>query len=78
MRYVIIEKDEANLIDFSEVSQTSEYTLRWNKDKTRTFIKYAEEQPDFIFEITNDLIGKKEYSHKEFLEILKTEEWAQA
>ena len=78
MKYVIIEEEEAHEIDFSEVLQTSEHTLRWNIDKTKTFIKYRGEQPDFIFEITNDLIGKREYSHKEFLEILRTEEWTQA
>ena len=75
MNYVIIKETEANLIDFSEVLETSEDTLRWNKDNTKTFVKYRGEQPDFIFEITDDLIGKKEYSHKEFIEILRTEEW---
>ena len=71
-KYIIIEKDEAQMIDFSEVLQTSEKTLRWHGDGTKTFVKYIGEQPDFVFEITNDLIGKREYSHQEFLEILKT------
>ena len=71
-KYIIIEKSEVGMIDFSEVMQTSEYTLRWDKEGTKTFVKYRGDQPDFAFEITNDLIGKTEYSHQEFLKELET------
>jgi hypothetical protein len=70
-KYIIIEKNEVGMIDFSEVMQTNVNTLRWNGEGTKTFVKYKGDQPDFVFEITNDLIGKTEYSHREFLKVLE-------
>ena len=75
-KYIIIYKDEVDHIDFSSILETSINTLRWSVDRSKTFVKYNNDQPDFVFEkITKDLIGRTEYSHEEFLEILKTEEW---
>ena len=45
---------------------------RWKKFFT---LKYTGDQPDFVFEITNDAIGLTEYSHDEILEILKGDNW---
>ena len=74
-KFIILDTSEVDYIDFSEVLESELGTLRFSIDGTKTFVKYFGDQPDFVFEITNDLIGKKEYSHKEFLEVLKGEEW---
>ena len=74
-KYAIINASEVDLIDFSQVLQTNVNSLRFSVDRSKTFIKYKGDQPEFIFEITKDLIGRKEYSHPEFLELLKGEEW---
>ena len=75
VKYVILDADEIDYIDFADVLQSSPSRMRYSIDRSKTFVKYKGEQPDFIFEITKDLIGRKEYSHGEFLEILGTKEW---
>ena len=75
VKYVILDADEIDYIDFADVLQSSPSTMRYSIDRSKTFVKYKGEQPDFIFEITNDLIGRKEYSHQEFLEIINGSEW---
>ena len=67
-RWVIISRDEVSSVDFSEVLETSEDTLRWNKDESKTFVKYEGSQPSF-------LSGKSELNHSEILEELKKDEW---
>jgi len=74
-KFIILDVSEVDYIDFSEILESEMGTLRFSIDGTKTFVKYFGDQPDFVFEITNDLVGKKEYNHKEFLEILKGEEW---
>ena len=74
-KYIILDTEEVDYIDFSQVMQTELGSLRFSVDGSKTFVKYLGDQPDFVFEITKNLVGKKEYSHKEFLEILKGEEW---
>ena len=56
--------------------QTSPSSMRYSLDGTKTFIKYEGEQPEFIFRITQDTIGLREYTHEEILEILKGSEWS--
>lgn len=75
VKFVILNEDEVDYIDFTEVLQTGPFSLRYSIDRSKTFVKYKGDQPEFIFEITDDLVGKKEYSHKEFLEIIGTKEW---
>ena len=74
-KFIILDASEVDYIDFSEVLESELGTLRFSIDGTKTFVKYYGDQPDFVFEITNDLVGRKEYNHKEFSEILKGEEW---
>jgi len=75
VKYVILDADEIDYIDFADVLQSSPSTMRYSIDRSKTFVKYKGEQPNFIFEITKDLIGRKEYSHQEFLEIINGSEW---
>tara|TARA_Y100000401_G_C8130279_1_gene129737 strand:+ start:248 stop:475 length:228 start_codon:yes stop_codon:yes gene_type:complete len=67
-KYIILTKAESDNVDFSKVLQTSLNTLRWNKDKTKTFVKYVGDTPAF-------LSGKTQLSHSEILEELKKDEW---
>ena len=61
--YVILTAEEANSINFDLVLETSQSTLRWNNDKTQTFVKYEGDTPSF-------LSGKTGYRHSEILSIL--------
>lgn len=71
--YVIIEADDVPSVDFSEVVETREDTLRWNVDPvgTKTFVKFNSSDPTPSF-----LEGKTQYTHAEILEVLETSEWS--
>jgi len=70
-KYVIINANEVSSVDFSQVDETSENTLRYNINpaNTKTFVKFdSDTTPSF-------LDGKTQYSHSEILTILATDEW---
>ncbi len=67
-KYVIINADEVDSVDFSQVDETSADTVRYSTDGSQTFIKYEGDQPSF-------LSGKTEYTHSEILTILAGDEW---
>ena len=70
-KFVIISSDEVSSVDFSLVLENSANTLRYNNDKTKTFVKFDQDTtPSF-------LNGKTQYGYEEFLEILNDEngEW---
>ena len=60
-QYVIITSEDVDNVDFSEVQDLD--TLRWNKDNTKTFVKYNGYKPNFLY-------GKTDYSYNQILEIL--------
>ena len=66
-KWVIIDKDEVDSINFAEVLETSANTLRYSVDKSKTFVKYDGSQPSF-------LSGKTEYTHAQILAILNDED----
>ena len=65
--YVIIDSSEVGSVDFDQVLETSAETLRFSLDGTKTFVKYEDGQPSFLW-------GKTEYTHEEILEVLATDE----
>lgn len=67
-KYVILDKSEVSSVDFSKVLITSENTLFYSLDGTKTVIKYEGVKPSF-------LTGKTEYSHSEIIVILDTDFW---
>ena len=66
--YVILNAADVPQVDFSEVLETSEDTLRWSVDHTKTFVKFVGEAPSF-------LDGKTEYNYPEIMAVLSTPEW---
>jgi len=70
--YVIFDATEIPLIDFSQVMETSENTLRKTVDGTKTFVKWEGETPACVEALTT----KGDYlTHQEMLEALTAEEW---
>ena len=68
-KYVIINADEVDSVDFSQVDETSENTIRYSLDGSLTFVKFdTDTTPSF-------LDGKTQYTHSEILAILATDEW---
>jgi len=62
-KYVIITNNDTSSVDFSQVQETSIDTLRWNKDNTKTFVKFTGDTPSF-------LNGKTQYTYEQILSIL--------
>jgi|TARA_R100001440_G_C2446631_1_gene107324 hypothetical protein len=62
-QYVIINSEDVDNIDFSQVQETSVETLRWNKDNTKTFVKYEGYKPKFLY-------GKPAFSYNKILDTL--------
>ena len=46
-KYLIIPVSEVSKVDFSQVCETSEATLRKSVDETKTFIKWDGDDPSF-------------------------------
>ena len=67
-KYIIIDASDISSIDFSQVNETSENTLRYSIDESKTFVKFEGVTPSF-------LEGKTIYNHNEILEILNGSEW---
>lgn len=73
-QYLIFPTNQLNKIDFTQVLETSQDTVRKSVDQTKTFIKWEGKQPEFTEELT-DVEGP--YTHSQFLDILTTEEWTE-
>ncbi len=56
-------------INFSEVAETSEETLRLSLNGEKTVLKFVGETPGF-------LVGLQQYNHSEILAIMATPEWS--
>lgn len=71
-KYLIFPVTQLDIIDFTQVGETSIDTVRKSVDQTKTFIKWEGEDPTFISQLTST---EGPYTHEEILNILSTEEW---
>ena len=71
-RFVIFNVTELSIINFSQVHETSEETVRKSVDQTKTFVKYDIPQPPSVSSLTTK---SNEYTYDEILTILSTTEW---
>ena len=70
--YVIFDTNEVSAIDFAEVLEDSENTLRRNVDNTKTFVKYEGQMPASVSALTTKSV---EYTGSEILDTLSAIEW---
>ena len=68
MIYVIYDMTNVASIDFSQVEETSQDTLRLSLDETKTVLKFKGETPSF-------LVGLQQYNHKDILAIMHFSDW---
>tara|TARA_R110002051_G_scaffold195813_1_gene263750 strand:- start:377 stop:598 length:222 start_codon:yes stop_codon:yes gene_type:complete len=68
MIYIIYNIADVSSIDFSQVDETSQDTLRLSIDGTKTVLKFTGETPNF-------LVGLQQYNHSEILAIMQTTDW---
>ena len=71
-KYLIIPVSEVSKVDFSQVCETSEATLRKSVDETKTFIKWDGDDPSFISSLSNT---EGTYTNSEIITILSGTDW---
>ena len=71
-KFMIFSITELDQIDFNQVQETSANTIRKSIDNTKTFVKWDEEIPQCVSNLTTK---EGPYTYEEMLEILATEAW---
>jgi hypothetical protein len=72
--FMIFNVSELNKINFSQVLETSEETVRKSIDESKTFVKW--EGPLVPTSVESLLTKEGPYTYTEILEILSTPEWS--
>ena len=72
--YITINTDELSLVDFSEVMETSEDTVRLSVDGLETVLKWEGAEPAFVSTLSS---YEGPYTHEEILVIMATPEWTE-
>jgi len=70
--YIIINMTEVGLVDFNEVLETSEETLRLSVNELQALLKWEGSEPLFVSTL-NSYEGP--YTNSEILTIMATPEW---
>ena len=70
--YIIINMTEVGLVDFNEVLETSEETLRLSVNGLQTVLKWNGNEPSFVSTLSS---YDGPYTHSEILTIMATPEW---
>ena len=68
MNYTILNTKELDSVNFDEVEETSENTLRYNNGNTEFLLKFEGNTPSF-------LEGKTLYDYDDIMEILNSPDW---
>ena len=67
--YVILNTSELPSVDFDQVLQDSEESLRYSLDGSKFQLKFEGDAPSF-------LVGEPQYDHAEILTVLSGTEWS--
>lgn len=73
--YIIIDLTSTNLVDFSQVNQTSAQTMRRNLANTQGLLSYITE-PSYVTSGALPIVGDK-MNHQECLELMATSAWSE-
>ena len=72
--YIIINMSEIASVDFNEVMETSEDTVRLSVDGLQTVLKWEGDEPAFVSTLSS---YEGPYTHEEILAIMATPEWTE-
>ena len=70
--YVVFNTSETGSVDYSQVLETSNETLRLSINGSKTFVKYEGLEPSSVTALTTK---SGSYTHSEILSLLATDEW---
>ena len=71
-QFMIFNVSELPSIDFTQVLETSQDTVRKSVDETKTFVKWDGDTPQCVLDLTTQ---EGPYTYEEMLAILATPEW---
>jgi hypothetical protein len=71
--FMIFNTSELNKINFNEVLETSEETVRKSIDGTKTFVKWEGQTPSSVLSLTTK---EGPYTYQEIINILNGPDWA--
>ena len=71
--YIIINMTEIGLVNFNEVLETSQSTIRISVDGTQTVLKWEGSEPSFVANLSS---YDGPYTHSEILTIMATSAWS--
>jgi hypothetical protein len=72
--YITINMAEIALVDFNQVMETSEETVRLSVDGLQTVLKWEGTEPAFVSTLSS---YEGPYTHEEILAIMATPEWTE-
>jgi hypothetical protein len=72
--YITINMSEIALVDFDQVLETSEETVRLSVDGLQTVLKWEGTEPAFVSTLSS---YEGPYTHEEILAIMATPEWSE-
>ena len=72
--YITIEMSEIALVDFRQILETSEQTLRLSVNGLKTVLKWEGAEPSFVSTLSS---YEGPYTHEEILVIMATPEWSE-
>ena len=73
--YIIIDLTSTNLVDFSQVNQTSAQTMRRNLANTQGLLSYITE-PSYVTSGALPIVGDK-MNHEQCLQLMSTSDWSE-
>ena len=74
--YAVINLTDLELIDFSQINETSKDTIRKSLDETQFTIKWQEgKAPTFITDASVIPVGT--YDHHAILELMRSSKWSE-
>ena len=71
-KFMIFSVTELDQIDFTQVLETSIDTVRKSVDGLKTFVKWDNDMPECVYNLTTK---EGPYTYDEILDILATPEW---
>tara|TARA_R110002126_G_scaffold269599_1_gene413333 strand:+ start:311 stop:553 length:243 start_codon:yes stop_codon:yes gene_type:complete len=70
--YIVIDMEEVTLVDFDQVMETSEETVRLSVDGLQTVLKWDGDEPAFVSTLSS---YEGPYTREEILVLMATPEW---
>lgn len=69
MKYLLVEAEHTNIINFDDVIEKSLESSRWNRDKTMVVLKCKGNIPTWY-------VNRPIYTHEHIMQLMQTYEWS--